>query len=147
MLVAKLFALLAVLLLGLGAFERTRHQHSDIYYHGTYFVISRISVRILQAIVCACFGLIYFTAARWLLYPLNSSLGLAQFLLVTIGLVLMSLAMKALKAAAWRAGLPKPIPNVWPSLALRGAAASLLLGCGVFVVNLTWTAFQLLRPR
>jgi len=147
MLMAKLFALLTISLLGLGALEKTSLQQPDIYYHCTHFVVSRISVRLLQAIISACFGLIYFAAARWLLHPLNNSMGLAQLLLVTIGFVLMSLAMKALNAEVSRPALPEETRHLWPPFAFKGAAVSFLLGCGVFTVNLTWTAFQLLRPR
>jgi len=59
----------------------------------------------------------------------------------------MSLAMNALGAAAWRAGLSEATPHLWLFLAFKGGAVSFLLGCGVFAVNLIWTAFQLRLPR
>jgi len=147
MLTAKMFALLTILLLGLAALGRTTRQHADIYFHGTYFVVARIHVKILQAVVSACFGLIYFASARWLSHPLNDSVGLAQFVLVTLGLVVVSLAMNPLNAEAARAGLPEATPHLWPYLAFRAGAVSFLLGCGVFVVNLIWTALQISRLR
>jgi len=147
MLTAKLFALLTILLLGLAVLERTAHQHADIYFHGTYFVVARIHVKILQAIVSAFFGLTYFAAARWLLRPLNNSLGLAQFVLASLGIVLMSLAMNALKVGAMRAGPPEATRHLQPYLAFKAGAVSFLLGCGVFVVNIAWTALRISRPR
>ena len=77
MLSARLFAALAILQFGLAMFEnKTAHQSIDVYFHATYFVVAKTHLQILQALASACFALIYLAAARWVLHPLNNSLGL-----------------------------------------------------------------------
>jgi heme/copper-type cytochrome/quinol oxidase subunit 1 len=76
MLSARLFAALAMLQFGLAMFEsKTAHQSIDVYFHATYFVVAKTHLQILQALASACFALIYLAAARWVLHPLNNSLG------------------------------------------------------------------------
>jgi heme/copper-type cytochrome/quinol oxidase subunit 1 len=160
MLLAKLFALLTVLLLGsalLGG--RTPHQSIDVVIHSTYFVVANIHVLFVQALVSACFAFIYFVAARRVSQPVNNSLGLAHFGLVAIGFVLTALAMSAIGSATVSSGLPSKIyiatakmsgesaPSLWPFFAFCLGTVSFFLGCAVFAVNLASTAVKVLRPH
>jgi heme/copper-type cytochrome/quinol oxidase subunit 1 len=160
MLLAKLFALLTVLLLGsalLGG--RTPHQSIDVVIHSTYFVVANIHVLFVQALVSACFAFIYFATARRVSQSLNNSLGLAHFGLVAIGFVLTALAMSAIGSATVSSGLPSKIyiatakmsgesaPSLWPFFAFCLGTVSFFLGCGVFAVNLASTAVKVLRPH
>jgi heme/copper-type cytochrome/quinol oxidase subunit 1 len=159
MLSAKLFVLLAILLLGFGLLQGgTPHQSIDILVHSTYFVVANVHVLYAQALVSACFAVICFAAARWMLHPLNNSLGLAHFGLVTIGFVLIAVAISALGSATVGPGFsPKKYiatgrmdgeaASLWPFFAFFLGAVSFLLGCAVFVVNLASTTVRVLRSR
>jgi heme/copper-type cytochrome/quinol oxidase subunit 1 len=160
MLLAKRFALLAIVLLGVALLEGgTPHQRIDVVIHSTYFVIAHIHVLYVQALVSGCFELIYFAADRWVVHPLKNSLGLAHFGLVAVGFILTALAMHAVGYAAVSPGLPTKIyvaiarvngeaaPNLWPFFAFGLGAVSLLLGCAVFAVNLASTTVGVLRAH
>lgn len=140
MLFAKLFAALSVLQVGLAVLEsRTTPQPIDIGVHATYLVVGKIELQIMLALASACFALTYFAASRWLLHPLNDSLGLTHFAMTTIGFVLLSLSLYTLKSAAAN-GLPGQAPNHWPLFALLVGVLCFLSGCATLAVNCLWTA-------
>jgi heme/copper-type cytochrome/quinol oxidase subunit 1 len=160
MLLARLFALLAILLLGVGLLQgRTPHQSFDIVVHSTYFVIAHVHVLYVQALVSACFAVIYFAADRWMLHPLNNSLGLGHFGLVIVGFVLTAFAMSAIGSATVSSGLPSKIyiatarmsgesaPSLWPFFTFCLGTVSFLFGCAVFAVNLASTTVKVSRPH
>jgi heme/copper-type cytochrome/quinol oxidase subunit 1 len=118
MLSAKLFATLAILQLGLALLEsKTGHQSIDVYFHATYFVIAKFHLQTLLAVVNGFFGLVYFAASRWVSHPLNNSLGLTHFVLATIGFVLLSVSLPALRSAAASGSPAVQTINYWPFVA------------------------------
>jgi heme/copper-type cytochrome/quinol oxidase subunit 1 len=160
MLSAKLFTVLAILLLGFALLEgRAARTHVDIAIHSTYFVVAHSHIAVLAALASVGFALIYFAAARWVQHPLNNSLGLVHFGLVTLGFVLTALAMYLIEpalvssenwsrintAAAKMSGESTPL--LWPLLALNAGVVCFLLGCAVFAVNVAWTVIQISRSR
>jgi heme/copper-type cytochrome/quinol oxidase subunit 1 len=149
MLSAKLFATLAILQFGLALLESKPHQSIDIYLHSTYFVIAKFHLQILLALASGFFGLVYFAASRWVLHPLNNSLGLAHFVIATIGFVLLSMSFSALRSAASATGPPiGQSRNHLPLLLfLVGGVLCFLLGCASLAVNCTWTAVTAFRSH
>lgn len=147
MLSAKLFATLAILQVGLALLEsKTASQSTDIYLHATYFVFKGIHMQIFLALASVCFALTYFAASRWVLHPLNNSLGLTHFAMATIGFVLISVSLFTLRSAASANGLLRA-PNSWPLLASLVGLLCFLLGCATLAVNCTWTTITVFRSH
>jgi heme/copper-type cytochrome/quinol oxidase subunit 1 len=149
MLSARLFAALAILQFGLAMFEnKTAHQSIDVYFHATYFVVAKTDLQILQALASGCFALIYLAAARWVLHPLNNSLGLTHLVVATIGSVLLSVSLSAFVSLASASGLSAiPPANHWPLLACFAGVLCFLSGCAMLAVNCTWTAITVFRSH
>jgi heme/copper-type cytochrome/quinol oxidase subunit 1 len=94
-------------------FENKTAQQSIV--HATYFVVAKTHLQILQALASACFALIYLAAARWVLHPLNNSLGLTHLVVATIGSVLLTVSLSAFVSLASASGLSAiPPANHWP---------------------------------
>ena len=85
--------------------NKTAHQSIDVYFHATYFVAAKTHLQILQALASACFALICLAAARWVLHPLNNSLGLTHLVVATIGTVLLSVSLSAFVSLTPASGL------------------------------------------
>jgi hypothetical protein len=91
---------------GLAMFEKkTAHQSIDGYFHATYFVVAKTHLQILQTLASACLALIYLAAARWVLHPLNNSLGLTHLVVATIGSVLLTVSLSAFVSLPSASGL------------------------------------------
>lgn len=157
MLLAKLFTVLAFLLLGFALLEgRATRTPIDVYFHATYLVISPFHFQVLEALTSFGFGLIYLAAARWVQHPLNRTLGIVHLGLVTIGILLVSIAMSAIGGATVNLGKTfgifiatatmsgEPAPRVWP---LFAGSVSFISGCAVLAVNIVWTIIQTFRPE
>jgi heme/copper-type cytochrome/quinol oxidase subunit 1 len=149
MLSARLFAALAMLQFGLAMFEnKTARQSIDVYFHATYLVVAKTHLQILQALASACFALIYLVAARWVLHPLNNSLGLTHLVVATIGSVLLTVSLSAFGSLASASGLSAiPPANHWPLLACFAGVLCFLSGCAMLAVNSTWTAITVFRSH
>jgi heme/copper-type cytochrome/quinol oxidase subunit 1 len=149
MLSARLFAALAMLQFGLAMFEnKTAHQSIDVYFHATYFVVAKTHLQILRALASACFALIYLVAARWVLHPLNNSLGLTHLVVATIGSVLLTVSLSAFGSLASASGLSAiPPVNHWPLLACFAGVLCFLSGCAMLAVNSTWAAITVFRSH
>jgi heme/copper-type cytochrome/quinol oxidase subunit 1 len=147
MLSAKLFATLAILQFGLALLESMTHEPIDIYLHATYFVIPKFYLQILLAFVSGFFGLIYFAASRWVSCPLNNFLGLTHFVLVTVGLVLYSMSLSALRSAAAGDLQAYQAMNHWPSRAPALGLLCFMLGCVILAVNCGLTAIRAFQLR
>jgi heme/copper-type cytochrome/quinol oxidase subunit 1 len=133
--------------LGLALLEsRTNHQLVDVYFHATYLVVAKSHMQIFLALASACFALTYFAASRWVLHPLNNALGLAHFVLATIGFVLLSVSLSALTSEASANGLPAILsPIYWPPAALLAGVLCFLGGCAMLALNCGWTAITVSR--
>ena len=146
MLSAKLFATLAILQLGLAILEsKTAPQSIHVYLHATYFVFG-IHLQIFLALASACFALIYFAASRYVLHPLNNSLGFTHFAMATIGFVLISVSLFTLRSASSANGLLRA-PHSWPLLASLVGLLCFLLGCATLAVNCTWATITVFRSH
>ena len=144
MLAARLFAALAILQFGLAMFENKTAQQSIV--HATYFVVAKTHLQILQALASACFALIYLAASRWVLHPLNNSLGLTHLVVATMGSVLLSVSLSAFVSLASASGLSAiPPANHWPLLACFAGVLCFLSGCAMLAVNCRWTAITVFR--
>jgi len=148
MLSAKLFATLAIMQVALALLEsKTPSKSIDVYFHATYFVIGHVHLIGLTARTSACFALIYFAASRWVLRPLNNSLGITHVVLALAGFILLFVAVywkRDVTAGGEPAG---PAVNHWHFLALLVGVFCFLLGCLTLAVNCTWTAIAALRSR
>jgi heme/copper-type cytochrome/quinol oxidase subunit 1 len=146
MLSVKLFAALAVLQAGLALLEsRTPSKSIDVYFHATYFVIAHIHLMGLMALASACFALVYLATSRWVLHPLNSSLGITHFILAVTGFLLLSVALFSVRTAT---GAGEPVGqtvNQWQVLAFLVGGFCFLLGCATLAVNCAWTAIAAFR--
>jgi heme/copper-type cytochrome/quinol oxidase subunit 1 len=148
MLSAKLFATLAILQLGLALLEsRTSHQLIDVYFHATYFVVAKSHMYIFLALASACFAVTYFAAFRWVLHPLNNSLSLTHFVMATLGFVLLSVWLSALRSVLASANDLPTVRAYWPVLALLAGALCFLFGCATLAVNCAWTAITVFRSH
>ena len=142
MLNAKLFATLVFLQLGAALLERKTHPSIDLYFHATYFVISKIHLQVLMALVNGFFGLIYFASSRWLSHPLSNSLGLIHFVLSALGFVLFSVSLSALGFAALSGSRTVQAINYWPVLAAPLGLLCLIFGSAILAVNCGLTAIR-----
>jgi heme/copper-type cytochrome/quinol oxidase subunit 1 len=152
MLTAKLFAGLAILLVGF-AFASARRP-LDMYFHATYIVLSFSHLLFFIALFSAGFALIYFAAVHWSSHPLNNSLGITHFVFVAVAFFLISFAIVELGGITLREGAVyfatarmegDQVPLLSPLVALNIGALSFLAGCAIFVVNLGWTAIRAFR--
>ena len=145
---AKLFAALAILQLGLALFEGRRTRPSiDIYFHGTYFVVARAHWFELMAVTSALFALVYVAASRWVVHPLNSSLGLTHFVFALTGFVFLSNAFFTI-GSEMANGLPagRAVYH-WVFLAFSAGSFCFLLGCATLAVNCLCTGISFFRTR
>jgi heme/copper-type cytochrome/quinol oxidase subunit 1 len=134
MLPAKLFGTLAILQACLALFEsRTPSKSIDIYLHGTYFVIGHLPFIWLMALASACFALVYLAASRWVLHPLNNTLGVTHFVFVAAGFVLLFASFSP--------------ANRWQFLAFLVGGFCFLVGCAVLTANCAWTAIAVIRAE
>lgn len=126
MLSAKLFATLAILQLGFAVLEsRMPPKSVDVYFHATYFVIGHIHIMGATALASACFALVYLAASRWVLHPLNDSLGVTHFVFALTGFVLLSVAL---------------FSDYWQLFAFLVGGFCFLLGCATLALNCARTA-------
>jgi heme/copper-type cytochrome/quinol oxidase subunit 1 len=144
MLNAKLFATLVFLQLGVVLLEGRTHPSIDLYFHATYFVIPKIHLQILLALVNGSFGLIYFVSSRWVSHPLNNSLGFIHFVLSALGFVLFSVSLSALRSAAVSGS---PTIHYWAVLAAPLGSLCFMLGCAILAVNCGLTAIRAFQPH
>jgi heme/copper-type cytochrome/quinol oxidase subunit 1 len=151
MLPAKLFATLAVLQATLALFfalvrSRTLSLSMDVFLHATYYVIGRVELMGLAALISACFALIYFAASRWVLRPLKNSLGIAHFVFALIGFALLFAHLLLMRSL-----IPfgdEPVNRslaFFASLAFFVGGFSFFLGCATLAVNCAWTAIAVFR--
>lgn len=148
MLSAKLFAILTAVLLGVALLEsKATHQGVDVYVQATTFVFGRVQLAILMAANCAWFALIYFVFARWASRPLNNSLGLAHFALVTVGFALLFLFLNAIPQAAWEAVNPHLETGRWGGFEIIAGGICYLLSCFAFAVNCGRTFIRIIRSH
>jgi heme/copper-type cytochrome/quinol oxidase subunit 1 len=145
MLYAKLFVALATLQISVALLEsRLGHQSEEVFYNPGSVVIGPILLQVLLALATGCFALTYFAAVRWLSHPLSNSLGLAHFVVATIGFIYISLSVHVLRSA----GPPMiSISLHWLLVAVSVGLLSFLLGCATFAVNCTWTAIKVFRSH
>src|ERR1700686_3596280 len=74
--------------------------------HGTYFVVaSYFQVCLFGALLCGAFAIIYYLCARWILLPLNQTLGIVHFSLTTLTVVLFAAGSYASARAMHGGGL------------------------------------------
>lgn len=142
MLAAKLFATLTILHVGLALLESETRRSIDIHIHDTYFVIPGFLLQIVLALVSGFFGLVYFAASRWVSHPLNNSLGLTHFALVTIGYVLLWVFLSAPGSAAGTGSMAVPAIKHWTFCAATLGLLSSLLGCTILALNCGLTAIR-----
>ena len=149
MLSAKLFATLAIMQVALVALfkSKTPSRSIDVFFHATYFVIDHIHLMGLTALVSACFALIYFAASRWVLRPLNNSLGITHFVLALAGYILLFVAVYSIRAMAASGGPVGRAVNHLDVLAFLVGVFCFLLGCVTLAVNCAWTAIAAFRAQ
>jgi heme/copper-type cytochrome/quinol oxidase subunit 1 len=143
MLTAKLFGGLAVLLAVFVFFQLGGVLPSgpalDLYLHDTYFVVGSATTRLIGAIVCAILAFVYFAFGRWTARPLSQRIGFVSFACIVIALVCWLIATFFMRGdllgMRWQIGM------------LSGAIFSFLLGCVLFVGNLTWAIFRMIWIR
>jgi heme/copper-type cytochrome/quinol oxidase subunit 1 len=149
MLSAKLFATLAIMQVALVALFRSKtpSESIDVFFHATYFVIGRIHLMGLTALASACFALIYFAASRWVLRPLNNSLGITHFVLALAGYILLFVAVYSIRAMT-ASGEPMGRAVIpWRVFAFLVGVFCFLLGCVTLAVNCVWTTIAAFRSR
>jgi heme/copper-type cytochrome/quinol oxidase subunit 1 len=148
MLNAKLFDTLVSLQLGVALLEGRTHPSIDLFFHATYFVIPKIHLQTLLALINGLFGLIYFASSRWVSHPLNNSLGLIHFVLSALGFVLFSVSLSALGSAALSdSSTGQSSDHYWPALTATLGLLCSLLGCATLAVNCGLTAIRAFQPR
>ncbi|MGA2814587.1 MAG: cbb3-type cytochrome c oxidase subunit I [Candidatus Acidiferrum sp.] len=148
MLSVKLFATLAILQVSIALLEsRTPSKSVDVYFHATYFVIGHIHLMGLMAVASAFFALVYLTASRWALHPLNNSLGIAHFVFVLIGCASLSIAFFSIRSATASGAPVSGAVDHWQFRALLVGVFCFLLGCATLAMNCTWTAIAALRAQ
>ncbi len=144
---AKLFAWLAILQLGLAVLERRTLSGVDIYFHATYFVVGQAYWLGFLAMTSALFALVYFAAFRWMLHPLNNSLGLMHFVFALAALVFLHIAVFT-KDSAIVNGFPASREAYrWVPFALLAGPFCFLLGCATLAVNCVWTGISVFRAH
>src|SRR5258708_35543039 len=149
MLTAKLFATVAIMQVALVALfkSKTPSKSIDVFFHATYFVIDHIHLMGLTALVSACFALIYFAASRWVLRPLNNSLGITHFVLALAGYILLFVAVYSIRAMAASGGpLGRAVKHL-DVLSFLGGVFCFLLGFVTLAVNCAWTAIAAFRAQ
>jgi heme/copper-type cytochrome/quinol oxidase subunit 1 len=148
MLSAKLFATLAIMQVALALLgSKAPSKSSDVYFHATYFVIGHIHLMGLTALASACFALIYFAASRWVLRPLNNSLGITHFVLALVGYILLLVAIYWIRAMTASGEPVGRVVNHWHVLAFLVGVFCFLLGCVTLVVNCAWTTIAAFRSQ
>jgi heme/copper-type cytochrome/quinol oxidase subunit 1 len=148
MLSVKLFATLAILQVGLALLENTAYSKSiDVHLHATYFVVADIHVLGLMALASSCFALVYLAASRWVLHPLNNSLGITHFVLALTGFLLLFLALFSIKSGTANGEPVGRVLNHWQFLAFVVGGICFLLGCATLAVNCAWTAIAAFRSQ
>ena len=143
MLTAKLFSGLAVVLAVFTFLLRGGVLPSggalDLYLHDTYYVVGPAHVEFIGAIVCAILAFVYFAFGRWTARPLSQRIGFVSFACIVIALVCWLIATFFMRGdllgMRWQIGM------------VSGAMFSFLLGCVLFVGNLTWAIFRMIWIR
>lgn len=134
MLPAKLFITFAILVGVFGfLYEGGARSTIDLYLHSVYLVIAPRHLQLAAALGCAMFAAIYFCSAKWLARPLNDIVGVAHFVSLALGVILVAVAVKAVSSAAVLSGSEV---RIWHFLVLYAGILSLLLSCFIFVLNL-----------
>jgi len=147
MLTAKLFTGLAIVSALCGWVLKHRSARSiDIVLHATYFVIGHFDLLLSCTLSCVVFAGLYFAGARWMPNPPSQTLGLLQFAVMTLAVILF--VVFGLIGTPDFPDAPSVIPRVhmYTYTALAGIL-SLLLSWAVFVVNLGWAVVRAIRVR
>jgi heme/copper-type cytochrome/quinol oxidase subunit 1 len=140
----KLLATLAILQVGLALLEsRAPSKTIDVYFHAP--VIGHMHLIGLMALANAFFALVYLVASRWILHPLNSSLGITHFVLSLTGFTLLSVALFSIRSAAASDEPVGRAVNHWQFLTFLAGGFCFLLGCATLAVNCAWTAIAAFR--
>jgi len=117
----------------------------DLYIHDVYFVIPNWIVNLIAAAICGMFALLYFGCGRLLRIPLNRGLSLANFLLIVLPLSTLILELNFIHPNFERG------PDSWVIKAVLIAYSTwmicFVIGCMLFVLNLSWTLVRVVRTR
>ena len=135
----------------------------DLYIHDVYFVIPKMwpsiatmtfarvasapswIVILIAAAICGMFALLYFGCGRLLRIPLNRGLSLANFLLIVLSLSTLILELNFIHPNFERG------PDSWVIKAVLIAYSTwmicFVIGCMLFVLNLSWTLVRVVRTR
>jgi hypothetical protein len=135
----------------------------DLYIHDVYFVIPKMwpsiaamtsarvasepswIVNLIAAAICGMFALLYFGCGRLLRIPLNRGLSLANFLLIVLPLSTLILELNFIHPNFERG------PDSWVIKAVLIAYSTwmicFVIGCMLFVLNLSWTLVRVVRTR
>jgi heme/copper-type cytochrome/quinol oxidase subunit 1 len=144
---AKLFAALAIFQIGLAVVERRTSSGFDIYFHATYFVVGLVYWMGFLAVTSVLFALVYFAASRWVLHPLNSSLGLTHFLFALAALLLLQIAVLTMHSPMANGLPPSRDAFRWISLELWAGPCCFLMGCATLALNCVWTGISAFRAH
>jgi cytochrome c oxidase subunit I len=108
----------------------------DIYVHDTYFVVAPRHAILGFALLCGLFAGFYYLGDRILGHRLNNGLALAHFILWAVALIVLTLAPQSL-GRALRAG-QDPNQSWLFFVGLVTPVVSLIVGAGLFLVNVAW---------
>jgi hypothetical protein len=144
---ARLFAALAILQLGLAVVERRTPSGVDIYFHGTYFMVGQAYWMGFLAVTSALFALVYVAAFRWVLHPLNNSLGLTHFVFALAAPVLLQIAVFTIDSEMANDLSASSEAYQRISFALWAGPCCFLLGCATLAVNCVWTGVSFFRAH